>query len=134
MKPMTAEDAALHMDMLHHDFYVFRNEADDEVNVVYRRHDGDYGLIVPVGGAMNGSGARAGCAASGGPRHRLRRPSGRRGADGFSRASPAAGGAPGCIGPRPGARSRPPGPREARRRRAPALRLTTAVPPIPEPP
>ena len=49
MKPMTAEDAALHMDMLHHDFYVFRNEADNEVNVVYRRHDGDYGLIVPEG-------------------------------------------------------------------------------------
>ena len=49
MTPMTAEDAALHMDMLHHDFYVFRNEADNEVNVVYRRHDGDYGLIVPDG-------------------------------------------------------------------------------------
>jgi putative sigma-54 modulation protein len=49
MKPMTAEDAALHMDMLHHDFYVFRNEEDDRVNVVYRRRDGHYGLIVPEG-------------------------------------------------------------------------------------
>jgi putative sigma-54 modulation protein len=47
MKPMTPEDAALHMDMLHHDFYVFRNEADGQVNVVYRRRDGDYGLITP---------------------------------------------------------------------------------------
>lgn len=47
MKPMSPEDAALHMDMLHHDFYVFRNEADDKVNVVYRRRDGDYGLIAP---------------------------------------------------------------------------------------
>jgi putative sigma-54 modulation protein len=49
MKPMTTEDAALYMDMLHHDFYVFRNEADGRVNVVYRRRDGDYGLIVPEG-------------------------------------------------------------------------------------
>jgi putative sigma-54 modulation protein len=49
MKPMTTEEAALHMDMLHHDFYVFRNEADGQVNVVYRRRDGHYGLIVPEG-------------------------------------------------------------------------------------
>lgn len=47
MKPMTAEEAALNMDMLHHDFYVFRNEADGQVNVVYRRRDGHFGLIVP---------------------------------------------------------------------------------------
>ena len=47
MKPMAPEDAALHMEMLHHDFYVFRNEADGRVNVVYRRRDGDYGLIAP---------------------------------------------------------------------------------------
>ena len=49
MKPMTPEDAALHMDLLHHDFYVFRNDADGQVNVVYRRRDGDFGLIVPEG-------------------------------------------------------------------------------------
>jgi putative sigma-54 modulation protein len=47
MKPMAAEEAALHMDLLHHDFYVFRNQDDGQVNVVYRRRDGDYGLIVP---------------------------------------------------------------------------------------
>jgi len=46
MTPMTAEEAALSMEMLGHDFYVFRNEAGD-VNVVYRRRDGNYGLIVP---------------------------------------------------------------------------------------
>jgi putative sigma-54 modulation protein len=46
MKPMTAEEAALNMDMLGHDFYVFRNEA-GEVNVVYLRRDGNYGVIVP---------------------------------------------------------------------------------------
>jgi putative sigma-54 modulation protein len=47
MKPMSAEEAALNMDMLHHDFYVFRNEADGQVNVVYRRRDGHFGLIIP---------------------------------------------------------------------------------------
>lgn len=47
MRAMTPEEAALHMDLLQHDFYVFRNEADSEVNVVYRRRDGDYGLITP---------------------------------------------------------------------------------------
>ena len=34
------------MEMLGHEFYVFRNEG-GEVNVVYRRRDGNYGLIVP---------------------------------------------------------------------------------------
>jgi putative sigma-54 modulation protein len=47
LRPMTPEDAALHMEMLDHDFYVFRNDADDQVNVVYRRRDGDVGLIAP---------------------------------------------------------------------------------------
>lgn len=46
---MSAEEAALHMDMLHHDFYVFRNQADGTVNVVYRRRDGNFGLIAPEG-------------------------------------------------------------------------------------
>jgi len=47
MEAMTPEDAALQMDLLQHDFYVFRNPADGDVNVVYRRRDGDYGLIEP---------------------------------------------------------------------------------------
>lgn len=47
MKPMSAEEAALNMDLLHHSFYVFRNDTDGAVNVVYRRGDGDYGLIEP---------------------------------------------------------------------------------------
>lgn len=46
MKPMSPDEAALNMEMLGHDFYVFRNE-EGEVNVVYRRRDGNYGLIVP---------------------------------------------------------------------------------------
>jgi putative sigma-54 modulation protein len=47
LQAMSAEEAALQMDLLAHDFYVFRNETDGLVNVVYRRRDGDYGLIEP---------------------------------------------------------------------------------------
>ena len=47
LKPMSPEDAALFMDLVHHDFYVFLNEEDGLVNVVYRRRDGDFGLIAP---------------------------------------------------------------------------------------
>lgn len=45
MKPMTVDEAILQMEMLGHDFYVFRNAAADEINVLYRRRDGNYGLI-----------------------------------------------------------------------------------------
>ena len=44
MKPMSALDAAIEMDMLGHEFFVFRNPGGD-VNVVYHRHDGTVGLI-----------------------------------------------------------------------------------------
>ncbi len=47
LKPMDAEEAVIEMDMLNHNFYVFRNGQTDEVNVVYRRKDGTYGLIEP---------------------------------------------------------------------------------------
>jgi putative sigma-54 modulation protein len=47
MKPMTAEDAALQMELLGHDFFVFRNASTLEVNVVYKRADGNYGVIEP---------------------------------------------------------------------------------------
>jgi putative sigma-54 modulation protein len=47
MKPMTAEEAALQMDLLGHGFYFFSNSDTGESNVVYRRRDGDYGLIEP---------------------------------------------------------------------------------------
>ncbi len=48
LKPMSSDDAALHMDMLHHDFFVFRDADSGEVNVVYRRKNGGFGLIVPL--------------------------------------------------------------------------------------
>ncbi len=44
---MSVEEAATQMDLLGHDFYLFLNAETGESNVVYRRHDGDYGLIVP---------------------------------------------------------------------------------------
>lgn len=47
MKPMTAEDALMQMELLGHDFFVFRNTQTQEVNVLYRRKSGDYGLIEP---------------------------------------------------------------------------------------
>ncbi|MFZ5968192.1 MAG: ribosome hibernation-promoting factor, HPF/YfiA family [Bacillota bacterium] len=48
VKPMDAEEAVLQMDMLGHNFYVFTNAETDEVNVVYKRKDGNYGLIEPT--------------------------------------------------------------------------------------
>jgi putative sigma-54 modulation protein len=48
IKPMNVEEAVLQMDLLNHDFYVFQNAETDEVNVVYRRRNGDYGLIEPT--------------------------------------------------------------------------------------
>ena len=47
IKPMDAEEACMQMDLLGHSFYVFRNSDTDEVNVVYKRKDGTFGLIEP---------------------------------------------------------------------------------------
>jgi len=44
---MYAEDACLEMEMLGHDFFMFRNADTDEINVVYKRKNGAYGLIEP---------------------------------------------------------------------------------------
>ncbi|MEN6581249.1 MAG: ribosome-associated translation inhibitor RaiA, partial [Armatimonadota bacterium] len=48
MKPMTPDEAAQQMELLHHDFFVFRNAETEDVNVVYKRNDGNYGLIEPM--------------------------------------------------------------------------------------
>ena len=48
MKPMNPEEAALQMDLLGHAFFVFTNADTGEINVVYRRRDGNYGLIEPA--------------------------------------------------------------------------------------
>ena len=47
IKPMSVEEAALQMELLGHDFYVFTNGESDELNVVYQRKNGDVGLIQP---------------------------------------------------------------------------------------
>jgi len=47
IKPMDAQEAVMEMELLNHGFYVFRNSWTDEVNVVYKRKDGEYGLIEP---------------------------------------------------------------------------------------
>ena len=44
---MDPEDAALQMEALGHSFFVFRNAESETVNVIYRRNNGNYGLIVP---------------------------------------------------------------------------------------
>ena len=45
---MDAEETCLQMEMLGHSFYMFLNAESGEVNVVYRRNDGAYGLIEPI--------------------------------------------------------------------------------------
>ena len=47
MHPMSAEEAVLQLELVGHDFFVFRHEDTGEINVVYRRRDGGYGLIEP---------------------------------------------------------------------------------------
>jgi putative sigma-54 modulation protein len=47
MKPMPVEEAIMQMNLVGHDFFVFANADTEKVNVVYRRRDGDYGLIEP---------------------------------------------------------------------------------------
>ncbi len=47
MKPMSVDEAVLEMELLEHSFYLFHNAATGDHNVLYRRNDGDYGLIEP---------------------------------------------------------------------------------------
>ncbi len=47
VKPMDKEEAVLQMELLRHNFFVFMDGETDEVSVVYKRKDGNYGLIEP---------------------------------------------------------------------------------------
>ena len=47
VKPMTPEEAVLQLELIGHDFFVFQNADTSDVNVLYRRRDGNYGLIEP---------------------------------------------------------------------------------------
>ena len=47
VKPMDVDDAITQMELLGHDFFLFMNAENDTLNVLYRRNDGTYGLLVP---------------------------------------------------------------------------------------
>ena len=53
MKPMPPEEAMLQLELIGHDFFVFVNDESEDVNVIYKRRDGNYGLIEP---SRNGEG------------------------------------------------------------------------------
>ena len=48
LKPMTSDEAIDQLELLSHDFFVFINADDDKVSVLYRRKNGQYGLIQPA--------------------------------------------------------------------------------------
>lgn len=47
VKPMDAEEACMEMELLGHSFFVFRDRHTDEIGVVYKRKDGQFGIIAP---------------------------------------------------------------------------------------
>ena len=57
VKPMTVDEAVMQMDLMNNDFLVFTNAASREMNVVYRRKDGRYGLIEASAGKEPNEGA-----------------------------------------------------------------------------
>ena len=44
-KPMSEEEAILQMELLGHEFFAFRNMETQDVNILYKRKDGDYGIL-----------------------------------------------------------------------------------------
>lgn len=48
MRPMSVEEAILQMNLVGHEFFVFLNADSSETNVVYRRHNGTYGVLEPA--------------------------------------------------------------------------------------
>ncbi|MBQ6374649.1 MAG: ribosome-associated translation inhibitor RaiA [Clostridia bacterium] len=47
VKPMEVEDAITQMELLGHNFFLFMNSENETMNVLYRRNDGSYGLLIP---------------------------------------------------------------------------------------
>lgn len=45
MKPMNEEEAILELELLGHDFYIYRDDKTNDINVLYKRKDGNYGII-----------------------------------------------------------------------------------------
>jgi putative sigma-54 modulation protein len=48
LKPMSPDEASMQMELLDKDFFVFINDISEDINVIYRRRDGNFGLIEPV--------------------------------------------------------------------------------------
>ena len=48
MKPMSPDEAAMQMELLDKAFFVFTNQSSGEINVIYKRNDGNFGLIEPA--------------------------------------------------------------------------------------
>jgi putative sigma-54 modulation protein len=48
IKPMSVEEAAMQMDLLDKEFFVFTNASSGNINVLYKRNDGNFGLIEPI--------------------------------------------------------------------------------------
>ncbi|MEW6586583.1 MAG: ribosome-associated translation inhibitor RaiA [Nitrospirota bacterium] len=47
LKPMSPDEAVMQMELLDKDFFIFTNDATSDINVIYRRRDGNFGLIEP---------------------------------------------------------------------------------------
>ncbi|MBR7189110.1 MAG: ribosome-associated translation inhibitor RaiA [Clostridia bacterium] len=47
VKPMEVDDAITQMELLGHNFFLFMNSENEKMNVLYRRNDGTYGLLIP---------------------------------------------------------------------------------------
>ncbi|MDA8227807.1 MAG: ribosome-associated translation inhibitor RaiA [Desulfitobacterium hafniense] len=47
VKPMSVDEAIMQMNLIGHNFFVFTNDENHKMNVVYRRNNGDYGLLEP---------------------------------------------------------------------------------------
>jgi putative sigma-54 modulation protein len=48
LKPMSPDEAAMQMELLDKNFFVFTNDSSGNINVIYRRNDGNFGLIEPM--------------------------------------------------------------------------------------
>ena len=61
MLPMTVDEALEQLQLVGHDFYMFHNSETDEINVIYERNHGGYGVIHPRNnnGHTNGKNAKA---------------------------------------------------------------------------
>ncbi len=48
LKPMSPDEASMQMELLDKDFFIFLNDMSGDINVIYKRRDGNFGLIEPV--------------------------------------------------------------------------------------